>query len=168
MSEMSEMSGIDRLSDKSDIPDTFPRAAELDRRAAVCGELNPTLAAEYPKRAARIRELVGRTRGCGLDSAPSMDAKARRALSIIQECVSRDRYVLLPHFVQRMDERGFFWPDVLAVIDEPNTVRDAGRDRYGRPKWIVCGTTPDGVTVELVCALDRDKRGHWTVFITIY
>lgn len=101
-----------------------------------------------------------------------MDAKARRAWSVIRKCVAAKRYVVLPHFVQRMDQRGFFWPDVLAVIDDPMDVRDAGRDRYGRPKWIVSGTAPDGIAVELVCVLDRDPDVHrgraLTVFITIY
>ncbi len=98
----------------------------------------------------------------------SMDAKARRALGVIQQCVAAKRYVVLPHFVHRMDRRGFFWADVLAVIDDPSDVRFDGRDRFDRPKWIVSGGTIDGLTVELVCAIDRDDRGNVTVFITVY
>lgn len=98
----------------------------------------------------------------------SMDAKARRAIGVIQDCVSAKRYVVLPHFVQRMDHRGFFWADLLAVIHDPSDVRSDGRDRYDRPKWIVTGDTIDGLAVELVCAIDRDDRGNVTVFITIY
>ncbi|MDO8629041.1 MAG: DUF4258 domain-containing protein [Phycisphaerales bacterium] len=97
-----------------------------------------------------------------------MDAKARKALDVIRGCVAAKRYIVLPHFVQRMDERAFFWPDVLAVLDRPGGVRDDGRDRYGRPKWIVGGETPDGVALELVCAIDADERGRLTVFTTIY
>ena len=98
----------------------------------------------------------------------SMGAKARRALGVIQECVAAKRYVVLPHFVHRMDRRGFFWADVLAVIDNPSDVHFDGHDRYDRPKWIVTGKTADGLTVKLVCAIDRDDRGNVTVFITIF
>ncbi len=98
----------------------------------------------------------------------SMDAKARRTLGVIQDCVTAKRYVVLPHFVHRMDRRGFFWADVLAVINDPSDVRFDGRDRFDRPKWIVSGGTIDGLTVELVCAIDRDDRGNVTVFITVY
>ncbi len=98
----------------------------------------------------------------------SMDAKARRALSVIRRCVAAKRFVVLPHFLKRMDQRGFFWPDLLTVLDRPDDVRSAGPDRFGRPKWIVAGSTIDGLSIELVCALDTDERGHTTVFITIY
>jgi len=98
----------------------------------------------------------------------SMDAKARRALTVIRDCVAAERYVLLPHFTRRMDERGFFWPDVLAMVDSPGRVADDGRDRFGRPKWIVAGTPADDLEIELVCAIDTDDRGRLTVFITIY
>ena len=98
----------------------------------------------------------------------SMDAKARRALGVIQKCVAAKRYVVLTHFLKRMDQRGFFWADVLSVIDEPSSVRFDGRDRFDRPKWIVAGDTIDGLAVELVCAIDCDDRGNVTVFITIY
>lgn len=97
-----------------------------------------------------------------------MNADARRALSIIRRCVVKGRYAVLPHFTKRMDERGFFWADVLAVTDSPSSVRDDGRDRYGRPKWIVAGKTADDLEIELVCAIDTDDRGRLTVFITIY
>lgn len=98
----------------------------------------------------------------------SMDAKARKALSLIRECVAAERYVVLPHFVQRLDKRGLFWPDVRAVLDDPSGVRDGGRERYDRPKWIVAGDAPDGLPIEIVCVLDEDERGNVTVFITIY
>ena len=97
-----------------------------------------------------------------------MDAKARRALSIIRECVDAKRYVVSRHFTKRMDERMYFWPDVLAVLDKPGDVRSDGRDRFDRPKWIVVGKTIDDLPVELVCVLDTDDRGRVTVFITIY
>jgi hypothetical protein len=98
----------------------------------------------------------------------SMDAKARKALAVIQDCVEHGRYLVLPHFVDRMNDRGFFWPDVLAVVESPDDVRPDGRDEYDRPKWIISGKSADGLPVELVCVLDTDDRGHTTVFITLY
>lgn len=97
-----------------------------------------------------------------------MNAKARKALLTVRSCVATKRYRLLSHCTERMDQRGLVWPDVLAVLDEPGNVRDSGRDRFGRPKWLLAGTAPDGDRLELVCALDADERGAYTVFITIY
>ncbi len=97
-----------------------------------------------------------------------MDAKARKALTVVRDCLADDRYVVSVHFTKRLNERGFFWPDVLAVVDSPSRVVDDGRDRFGRPKWIVAGHTADDVEIELVCAIDTDDRGRLTVFITIY
>lgn len=67
-----------------------------------------------------------------------------------------------------MDERGLFWPDVLAILDAPTDVRDGGPEQWGRAKWIVAGQSAGGDTLELVCVLDTDERGNLTVFITIY
>ncbi len=97
-----------------------------------------------------------------------MDAEARKALRTIRRCVAAGRYRLLPHFTERMDKRGLFWPDVLAVLDEPADVRDGGADRFDRPKWIVGGKTSDGLTVEIVCVLDVDENGDIALFITAY
>jgi hypothetical protein len=100
----------------------------------------------------------------------SMNADARRALSIIRRCVAKGRYVVLANFVQRMDQRAYFWADVLSAIDLPDDVRSDGVDRWGRPKWIIRGGAEPKLPepVELVCALDRDDDGNVTVFITIY
>ncbi len=97
-----------------------------------------------------------------------MNAKARRAVSIIRECVAAERFTLLSHFRERMAWRGLLWGDVLAVLDTPTGVRDEGPDRFGRPKWIVSGTAADGLGIDIVCVLDKDERGNVTVFITIY
>lgn len=97
-----------------------------------------------------------------------MDAKARTALKTIRACVARKRYRLMAHFTQRMDERGLFWPDVLTVLDDPRDVRDGGRERFGRPKWIIAGQSTGGDALELVCVLDTDEDGRLTLFITIY
>ena len=98
----------------------------------------------------------------------SMDAKGRRALSVIRECVAAKRYWVSLHFAQRMDGRGIFWPDVATILDDPSAVRSDGRDSFDRPKWIVAGKTVDGDAVGIVCVLDHDDRGNVTVFITIY
>lgn len=110
-----------------------------------------------------------------LDNAPSieyiymsMDAKARKALETIRRCVAAKRFILLPHFTKRLDERAFFWGDVLAVVDAPSNVRSSGHDEYDRPKWLLSGNTPDGIDLEFLCVLDTDDRGKVTVFITIY
>jgi len=76
--------------------------------------------------------------------------------------------VVLPHFAQRLDQRGLFWPDVEAVIDAPQDVRTGGKDTWGRPQWIVQGEAADGLELSVVCAIDHDDRGKLTVFITIY
>lgn len=98
----------------------------------------------------------------------SMDRRASRALLTIRACVSAGRYRVLRHFVERMDRRGLVWADVLAVLDEPGAVRDGGRDRFDRPKWLVSGTAADGEPIEFVAAMDVDECGRVTVFITLY
>ncbi len=97
-----------------------------------------------------------------------MDSKARRALRIIRECVAEGRYRLTRHFLERMDERGFFWPDIVAILDEPSGVRSDGRDEFDRPKWVVSGDAPDGVPIDIVCVFDEDDQGRQTIFITVY
>lgn len=72
------------------------------------------------------------------------------------------------HFAQRMDERGLFWTDVQAVIDHPRSVRDAGLDDYGRPKWLVAGKATDRLSLEIVVVIDQDEDGNLVLLITIY
>jgi len=95
-------------------------------------------------------------------------AAARRALKIIQECLAADRFVVLPHFAKRLDQRGLFWPDIEAVIDSPQDVQRGGKDRWDRSQWILRGKAADGLDLSIVCAIDHDEPGHATVFITIY
>src|SRR5437762_2634325 len=97
-----------------------------------------------------------------------MDADARKALAVIRQCVDAGRYVVLPHFMQRMDQRALFWTDVLTILDDPTDVRDRGPETLGRPKWIVAGTASDRRALEMVCVLDTDGRGNLTLFITAY
>ncbi|HSW46606.1 MAG TPA: DUF4258 domain-containing protein [Phycisphaerae bacterium] len=76
--------------------------------------------------------------------------------------------MMLPHFRERMAQRGLLWPNVLAVLDDPADVRDGGPETLGRPKWIVAGTAADGKGIEIVCVLDADEHGRQTVLITAY
>jgi hypothetical protein len=98
----------------------------------------------------------------------NVDRRSKRALSTIRGCVEAGRFRVLEHFTHRMDQRGLVWPDVLAVLDSPDSVRDGGLDRFDLPKWIIGGTAADGLALEIVCALDEDERGRLTVFITVY
>lgn len=98
----------------------------------------------------------------------SMDAKARKALAVILECVTDDRFLVLQHFTKRMDERGYFWSDVLAILDKPSGVQFDGVDECDRPRWIITGKDLNELAVELVCVIDTDDDGNVTVFITIY
>jgi hypothetical protein len=97
-----------------------------------------------------------------------MSRKARKALADIRKCVATGRWRVLVHFTRRMDERGLFWPDILAVLASPAAVVDEGADEFGRPKWKVAGRTTDGLKLEIVCVLDTDAAGCVTVFITVY
>lgn len=93
---------------------------------------------------------------------------ARQALKTIQRCVAAERVILLPHFTQRMDERGVFWSDVLAMITKPASVQDGGVDDWARPRWIVTGEAADGRPLGMVCVLGQDDDGELTVFVTLY
>ena len=97
-----------------------------------------------------------------------MNALARKALRTIHGCVADGRYRLLEHFVQRMDDRGLFWPDIQAVLNSALAVEDDGPDTFGRDKWRVRGQTTDRLDLEIVCVLDRDESGNLAVFITAY
>ncbi len=97
-----------------------------------------------------------------------MNSAARQALKTIRHCVEAERVVLLPHFTQRMEERGVFWSDVRAMIDKPTGVRDDGFDDWARPRWIITGEAADGSPLGMVCVLGRDREGQVTVFVTLY
>ena len=97
-----------------------------------------------------------------------MNAAARSAVAAIRESLAAGSYRLTPHFRQRLAERGLLWADVLCVFDAPTSVRPGGAEEFGRPKWIAAGKAADGLAMEIVCVLDRDAHGRWTVFITAY
>jgi hypothetical protein len=91
---------------------------------------------------------------------------AHVALSLIRRCIDQERVILKKHFTARMNSRGLFWGDVLAVIDDPADVRTDGVDALGRPRWFISGLAPDGAGIELLCVIDNLEPS--TVFITIY
>lgn len=97
-----------------------------------------------------------------------MNPAARQALETIRQCVKAERVILLPHFTHRMEERGVFWADVLAMIGGPADVRGDGFDDWARPRWIVTGVAADGRPLGMVCVLGRDNQGQVTVFVTLY
>jgi hypothetical protein len=76
------------------------------------------------------------------------------------------RFAVSVHFLQRMEQRGLFWPDVQAVFDDPNDVRSQGMDDFNRPKWIVSGRAATDEEIEIVCAVEFDDSE--TEFITLY
>lgn len=97
-----------------------------------------------------------------------MTAPARRAIRLIQECIEQGKFILTTHFSRRMDERAFFWPDVLATIEDPRGVRSGGLDELGRPIWLVTGRVGGRLFVEIVCVLDKYEHGDQAVFVTLY
>lgn len=97
-----------------------------------------------------------------------MKPEAKEALKIIRRCLTSERFTVTRHFQERMDLRGIVWADVLAVVDTPARVKDDGRDYHDRPKWIIGGEVTDGLDVDVVCVLDTDEDGDWTVLITVY
>ncbi|MBC7784949.1 MAG: DUF4258 domain-containing protein [Burkholderiales bacterium] len=95
-----------------------------------------------------------------------MTSAARKAIAVIRECIASDTYAISVHFRERMDQRGLFWPDIQAVIDEPHDVVSCGEDRFDRPKWVVSGRCATDDDIEIICAIEIDNSG--TEFITLY
>jgi hypothetical protein len=58
-----------------------------------------------------------------------------------------------------MQQRGLFWPDIVAVIDDPEDIHSPGLDDYNRPKWIIRGNAGVGDDIEIVCAIELDESG---------
>ena len=97
-----------------------------------------------------------------------MDPEAREALAVIQHCLASGRFRVLGHFLHRMDERGLFWPDIQAVVATPSDIEGDGEDKYGRPRWVLSGSSTDGLKLTVVCVLDIDEQGEVAVFITVH
>jgi len=93
--------------------------------------------------------------------------KAADALELIRRCVDDDELLVITgHFYLRMEQRGLFWTDVLAVIEEPDAMRTDGHDEHRRERWFITATAPDELPVELLCAID--STDPLTVLVTIY
>ena len=88
------------------------------------------------------------------------------AIQVIRECVDAERAVVKDHFMERLAERGFFWGDVLAVLESPSGIRDDGLDEFGRERWLVTGKVAEAYRAEILCVIDTD--GPTTLFITLY
>jgi len=97
-----------------------------------------------------------------------MDVEAREALDTIQWCARNGRLLIQTHFLERMEERGMVWADVLAILDDPLDVQPGGPEKFDRPKWLLAGIASDGLAIEIVCVLDQNDLGDWAVLITIY
>ena len=95
-------------------------------------------------------------------------SRSSETINIIRSRISKNRYRRLVHFNQRMDERGLFWADVMAVIDEPSQVVDDGVDEFGRERWLISGLTTDELSIKLVTVLDFDAKGQMVVLITLF
>lgn len=91
---------------------------------------------------------------------------SRAALVLIRQCLATDRVIVTRHFAERLSQRGLFWSDVMTVFEAPKSVRSDGRDDFNRERWFITGDAPDGLTAEVLCAVDRSDP-H-TVLVTIY
>ncbi len=96
---------------------------------------------------------------------PSVES--RRAKKIIQTCIARRQYRVTRHFAERLEQRIFFWGDVLAVIDDPTDVREDGLDDFWprkmdfRRQWRANGT-------EIEIVIDQDGDGNLSILVTLY
>ena len=91
---------------------------------------------------------------------------SKEAIRTIRLCVQADRVIVKEHCVQRLAERGFFWGDVLVLMESPAQIRGDGDDEFGRNRWFVAGKIAGRHSAELLCVIDR--AGPTTVFITVY
>jgi hypothetical protein len=92
----------------------------------------------------------------------------QEVVAIVQTCIEQRRYRMTRHFQDRLEERKFFWGDVLAVIDKPTYVRENGVDDRGRDKWIFGGTSLDRIDLEIVIVIHQDETGNLSILVTIY
>jgi hypothetical protein len=90
-----------------------------------------------------------------------------RASSHVRKELDAENYVVRPHFYDRMNLRGMFWPDVLSIVEKPSAVRTDGVDQYGRERWYFRGMTTARAEVELLCVFENDGTDS-VIFWTIY
>jgi hypothetical protein len=65
-----------------------------------------------------------------------------------------------------MGQRGLFWPDVQAAIENARDVRSQGLDDDDRTKWIIAGEAAYGGAIEIVCVVEVDESE--TEFVTLF
>jgi hypothetical protein len=92
----------------------------------------------------------------------------QEAIKVICKCLDAGQFLPTEHFDQRMEERGLFWWDIVAVIEQPNKIENDGYDTWGRNRWLVSGDTPDNLPIKIVCALEERDDGGFVVLITIH
>lgn len=97
-----------------------------------------------------------------------MQRSAREALRIIRRCLASQRVRVLPHFTQRMHQRGMVWADMLSIFEAPHDVRSDGMDDWARSRWLITGRGADGLAVPVVCVIGQDDDGKLTVFVTLF
>ena len=88
-----------------------------------------------------------------------------QAIRTIRGCVHEERYTIRQHVYDRMAERGLMLPDLLALVEDPERATAGGEDEYGRHRWRLSGTLPDGLAAEVVVAIDATTHA---TFFTIY
>jgi hypothetical protein len=96
-----------------------------------------------------------------------MEMTPDEALQFVQRAVETENYSVRDHFEERMSLRVFFWPDVLAIIETPSSVRTGGKDEYKRPRWFLRGKTTAQAEIELLCVFEVDGSDS-VIFWTIY
>jgi hypothetical protein len=96
----------------------------------------------------------------------TLKVKASKAIAVICDCIDNDRAEIKDHFLLRMSQRGMFWPDVMAIILDEPSLRTGGDDEFGPERWFMAADAPDGLPIELLCAIDDAEP--LSVLITIY
>ena len=89
------------------------------------------------------------------------------ALAAVGQAITSDNFRLTDHFRQRMDQRGLFFGDIEAVLDAPTDVRADGVDEFGRERWSFAGETTDGLSLEILIAIEVTADGR-SIFVTLY
>jgi hypothetical protein len=87
-----------------------------------------------------------------------------RVLAFIRSCVEMDeagdpsRLEVTGHFRDRMRTRGLFWPDVVAILLQPERLELRGKDEENREQVWVFGEISTVGPLRIVCSIDWDTR----------
>jgi len=95
----------------------------VDRRESPCGVRSSAFLIGLADHSTRRGPADTLARApTGAYTPDTVTPEARRAITVIRECVETDRYAVAVHFSRRMQQRGLFWADVQSVIDDPGDV----------------------------------------------